>query len=232
MKPETGNNNPAAISTDKELSIRLEADGLSFSTSPKGMGLPEAFIEAGKELPLSQIVAKFISEGKISAAKFDRATLEVDTNEIVIVPVELFSDNDIEGYLRENNLDRGKIKEAVVARNQEFCMIILADTAIAESLRKIWNENLSFRSPIMDVAEKRGYATIRIRLTRRFAYIAVRDDILEYADVMPCSSTADVLYYLAELGKRFDVSHSTISVEGNDVGQTVKKLKKYYPNII
>ncbi len=228
---ETGNKTLAGKIAERVLSIRVAADGLSFSCPFDVKAAPEGFFDFASGFSVENIVSRLIEEHKLLPENFPKVEIEVDTNRIVLIPNTMFEEGMEENYLKANKVVYGRDEMTVVSPAFGIRAVMVAPRPAVEYLRSVW-PGLTFTSPILKSIYRPKRGTVELNLTPSVAYLTVIEDKLNFAEAFPYSTSADLMYYIQRLGKIVDLQNSTILVLGHGDDAVIKLLSKYYRSVI
>lgn len=68
----------------------------------------------------------------------------------------------------------------------------------------------------------------RNQFCRRLGQYTVKDVRLQYCEVLPCTEAAELLFYLQQLNKQYDLQDYDLLITGEGIEQIRKILKGYY----
>ncbi len=166
----------------------------------------------------------------------------IDTLKTVLVPSTLFDPANTNDYLAVNNISEGMGEEVVVSRLSDgsITVISVCEEAVAAAVGDMFGAHARFASPF-DTAIKYGTAKYKkkdagkeftsLYLTEKNVYITIQAIPLgewRYCEVLPYSTTADLLYYMQELSARFDIRKTPLYASGANVEKVAKALQKSF----
>lgn len=202
---ETGSNQNRP---KKILSIRLWRGGLSFYfTSPDRPAV--AFgdhLRQGQTLVGKLAKALDYLDAETSAARYDVVQLFLDTPDVVFIPKEL-ANGDLEAYLVNAGVASQANSSVVLSESvDELCAVMRFDATVVEYLKNQFGVTLHWLCPIHESMKaysqsgKRGECIVAYP-TAESVYLTGYDaeNRLVLAEVYPCESEADLVYYFKEL---------------------------------
>ncbi len=219
----TGNNRHP----DTPLSIRLSADGLSFYAS--GASVPAHEFVTDPTETTCDLLEKLRLTERIDFNAFSSAIIEVDTDRMVLAPLEAFEEGMQEHFLALNNIPVTTRDAVVVASpTPAIITIMVVPRDVVTFCQGIWGEhNVRFASPIGHCLHHGLQRTLRLFLARDFAYMALYGDKLEVARAIPYRSPADLLYHMLPLR----LHHTQIRVLGRHTKPVVAQLRRYLSRV-
>lgn len=219
----TGNN---TIPGKKKLSIRLSPDGLSFLMQGEGSSKVSTF----REISTSETVEKLSQENGLQ--EFDGPIdIILETLKTVTVPAPLFEEEAVEKYLALYSLTPTELETVVISpETGETRCIMLCDKAVIRSIRDRWGDKAHFYSLLQTGFAEAGNRELWIGLGRESAALVLRNEQVEYAEILPMQCVDDLLYYLGTLKASFDLSQITIRIKGDNAESTTKEVRKFFRN--
>lgn len=232
---ETGSSIPQSIST---MSIRLWRGGLSFF-SVGGVPLSgsvffgvQGFTPAGVSSALDKLPICEESGPERCVRIF------IDTNSTLFVPEEVVALSDPGTLLSAAGIEMPPAGEAVVTEAWEsICAVAVLPCGIVEALRSRFGTNLRLASPLHEVMAAYRRSAVRppcfvFYPTQENAYILQygQSGELLAAEVYPCRTVADAVYYLHELAadQNADCKDVALYVYGDRPQRYTATLKKYF----
>lgn len=202
---ETGNNQNRP---KKILSIRLWRGGLSFYfSSPDRPAV--AFgdhLRQGQTLIGKLAKALDYLDAETDTARYDVVQLFLDTSDAVFIPKEL-AHGDLEAYLVRAGLAPDVNTSIVLSEPEnELCAVMRFDATVVEYLKAQFGVTLHWLCPIHESLKaysqsgRRGECIVAYP-TAESVYLTGYDteNRLVLAEVYPCESEADLVYYFKEL---------------------------------
>lgn len=208
----------------------------------------EKYITFSKELGPEESVRRALvradeaSRGGVPGA-FRPVRLMPDTCKTVLVPAELFDPEQAADYLKINNITVGaaetvEVSHITIDTPSPVAVMVYSATALRIA-REVFDARLGITSPFEAAA---AYTPAKLRrkdadkcfaslyLTGTNVYITVWriGVVLEYCEVLPYSTTADILYYMHEVGARFGLHKNPIYIRGTGAKDTARMLKKSF----
>jgi hypothetical protein len=183
--------------------------------------------------------------------------ISFDTARTVLVPAPLYEKGSGEQYLRFGGMALASDEVAVASEPHDGIVAVMAVGAGEWSLYKDRYERgeVVVTSPLLSViAGQGGHGAhggyggfgvyggsgrsgrrargVNILLTAAGnVYLAVWDDGLRMAEVLPDGSTDSILYYMQVVGRRFRLRGFDITVGGERAGLVADALRRYYRKV-
>ena len=206
---------------------------------------PEKYMAFSRELGHAESIRRAIQRAVAAAGtQVGPVCVMPDTCKTVLVPEELFDRGQVADYLLINNIAAGAAETAEVAQVAVgaacAAAVIVYDREALNVAREVFGDRLHITSPLEAAAAyscrkfKRKYTGkdfAALYLTGANVYITVctaGSGVLKYCEVLPYSSAADILYYMQEVGARFDLCKNPVYIKGIDGEKVAKLLKKTY----
>lgn len=242
----------------KLTTIRLSPDRLTFHTSVLAEGddrrnytlLPdnascEVSIIFSPKLEPEENIRRALAKC-MEMTGWDNSPVRVmlDTRKTILIPEALFDAKQIPHYLKINNIDvpphQCMVLSRLVVGNTSADVIMVYDKYAVDTIEAVFGDNVWFTS-LLDVAA--DYAKIKHKkkdtgrdftslcLTTRNAYITIRSipgGELRYCEILPCSSPADILYYMEEFAVKFDIRQTPVYVSGVGSEGVCKTLRNHF----
>ena len=219
----TGSN---SIPGKKKLSIRLSPDGLSFLIRD-GKSTAEG---SSPGTPTPATIEKLSQENGL--LEFDNPMdIILETLNTVTVPAPLFEEEAVEKYLALHSLVPTEQETVVISpETAETRCIMLWNKAVIRSIRDHWGDKVHFYSLLQIGFTEVGNGELWIGLGQKSAALVLRDEQVEYAEILPMQRIDDLLYYLETLESSFDLSKTTIRIKGLHAEPTAKEVRKFFRN--
>lgn len=157
--------------------------------------------------------------------------LEVLTAQTVLVPAELFDKKHAAAYLTVDGVGCAADQVAVYSDPQQQVIAVMAlDVTVAAQLEERLGDRRRFTSPLLYEPKYAGAAVWLMHLDG-VLYVKVYDTTLQLAEAVPAPAQADLLYYMARLGERFDLKRFALHPAGPRAEVTRKALRRYFRNV-
>jgi hypothetical protein len=173
--------------------------------------------------------------------------LVIDTAKTLLLPGELYEPGTEAEYLRFNGMEPAEGEVAVASPVVQLAGVpggIVAVMAVkAEdvgSVESVGSVGDNVTSPLLMLVEAAftgakkvagGKRSVNIFLTRKNAYLVVREKRLEMAEVFPDTSPDSLLYYMQVIGRRFALNRFEIVVSGERAQEAASMLGGYFRGV-
>lgn len=147
-----------------------------------------------------------------------------------LVPAELFDKEHAIDYLHDVGLYPAHNECVVYSKENEGIVAVMAMSAkCCDALREAATHGLNFTSPLLESnALDKGCA---IHLEGDVLYVYINDNGLRFAEVMECTTDADVLYYLTKIGEAYNFNNMYARATG-DTKRLLPLTKHLFKDII
>jgi len=231
LKKETGNN--SAGKTAREiLSIRFSPNGFSFhALTAMGIRAGEQVRKIKKEGGRGE--GKAIERALDEAGLFDRiATWDAvylfpETERSLLVPDACLKQGMEINYLSVNVFDLKEEETAIVSAPVDAIRAIMALPCETVACLETLFPNARYFSPLQLFFAAPEPCTTRLLMLRGKTVIAAFSNSLQYAEILPCSSVADLLYCLNRLPSELQRNRVVVS----NVGKSDLKILHRYHKI-
>lgn len=234
--PETGNSVPLS----REIwSIRLWRGGLSFfgadgdnePVSGSVFFREQGFTPAGVSEALDRLPPRCVPCRDVIVRLF------IDTHAAVFVPEEVVAVSDPYALLAAAGIECSSCEAVVTAAWRGVCAVAVLPAGIMDVLRKWLGANVHLSSPLHEVMA--AYSR-RVMQLPCFAVYPTQDNIyitlygvegeLLMAEVYPCHTAADAVYYLHELTVEAGLNCGDVwvGIHGDRPERYTAALKKYF----
>lgn len=156
----------------------------------------------------------------------------LDTIKVVLVPTESFSDDLAESYLKINGHQIADNESVVISEPVGNLLAIISfDRKAIDDLKAQHGNKVQFYSMLHPSLERARENSIEITRHDNRLYLTLYNKVLEYAESLPYSSIADLLYYIENLKSTFGLDKREIYVYGDESKQISALLKRYYKRV-
>lgn len=160
-----------------------------------------------------------------------RVTL--DTDQVVLIPAELFKTELAESYLKINACPIEAGQCVVVSAEVEGIVAVMGWSGEQiDDLKSKYADRLEFYSPILDSIARKQTNSLSLILSENRLYVTLYNDKLEYAECLPCESSSDILYYIDNMKNLFGLEKRAIYIYGEQAKQLVRTVKQYYKRVV
>lgn len=231
---ETGNKN---IISDKVLSVRLTAGGLSFSVLPAGKDEREHFLAYLKDAKkVDSLRQMFTKVRELGGATYATVQVLLDTPDTVFVPAKLLESMPPENFLYEGGIFPGADKVTLVSPEVDnLCAVMSFDREVIGFFVERFGDNVIWFSPLQENLEVRERVNLSeggyvVNITEGNLYVSSfnSNGQLLVAEVYPYSSEADIVYYLYKLTEYSAAKKDRIFLYGGRAAQHTRIVKKYF----
>lgn len=176
--------------TDRNVSIQLPLGGHSFS---------------------AESIAESIRTGD-SAVEIVLPSIQT-----LLVPEEEFSATLADAYLAAAGLACRPNQCCVYTPSNEGIVAVMAiDSAMHETLKGLFGKRMYYSTPLLaSCSMERGVMLQRIET---LLYVRVFDNGLQFAEVLPLQSEADLLCHLSLLDSTYHIYNMEVRITGNPAG--------------
>lgn len=176
---------------------------------------------------------------KLSGSNEQIVEIEVITERVVFVPIEVLDEKRAGEILRITGIDLCEDEQIVVARDEKtgIAALIALPCALLSEAEERYGNNVEFTTPLLRTRVCTT-PTAWLYLAEQLIYIKVwNDGKLRMAEVLPRTKPEDVLYYTSAIDKRFGLNDYRVIVAGTkkietEVRKTTKLLSKFYNKVI
>ena len=148
-----------------------------------------------------------------------------------LVPAELFDKEHAIDYLHDVGLYPAHNECVVYSKENEGIVAVMAINAECyKQLQEAVTHGLSFIMPLMEEYEEM-YKGCAIHLEGDVLYVYINDNGLRFAEVMECTTDADVLYYLTKIGEAYNFNNMYARATG-DTKRLLPLTKHLFKDIV
>ena len=227
LKKETGNNT-AEQAARKVLSIRFSPGGFSYHLlTATGIRAGERAWKIKKAGGEGWAVENALSEAGLSGGSetFDTVYLFPETERSILIPDACFEPETATNYLSVNGFDLTEEETTIVSTPVEGIYAVMALPRETVACLDALFPGAHYFSPLQLFAAVPESDTNRLLMLRGNLAVAAFSNSLQYAEILPCSSVADTLYYLNRLPSGLQKNRIVVSgVEKSDF----KILRRYH----
>ena len=176
---------------------------------------------------------------KLSGGDGQIVEIEVVTERVTLVPIEVLDENRAGEILRIAGVAVGDDDRAVVVRDEMtgIAALMALPQALLSAVEESYGDKFEFTTPLLRTRVCTT-PTAWFYLAGQLIYIKVwSDGKLRMVEVLPRTKMEDVLYYAATIDKRFGLSNYRVVVSGAkacevDVREATKLLNKFYNKVV
>jgi hypothetical protein len=148
-----------------------------------------------------------------------------------LVPAELFDKEHAIDYLHDVGLYPAHNEFVVYSKENEGIVAVMAINAECyKQLQEAATHGLSFIMPLMEEYEEM-YKGCAIHLEGDVLYVYINDNGLRFAEVMECTTDADVLYYLSVVNEAYNIYNMHARAKG-DVARLKRVCKGLFKELL
>lgn len=231
---ETGSN---SSETTKILSVRLSANGLSFSVvSPKGLHREDFVPFRANDHSIGSAVRNILESRRLEAKDYRAVQVFLDTPDTAYVPAEALERAPASYFLTQAGIyPSGGDKVVCTSAVDGLCGVMVFDGMAVKFLEEYFPEKISYFSPLQETLSRReaipaDKGGVVVNITGENIYVAVLDAAgkLQVAEVYPYTSQADILFCLQKLSEGTANPKPRIYIYGSRASQYYKVIKKYF----
>lgn len=234
--PATGS---SVLMSEKIASIRLWQDGLCFCEPSQGASAHLTTWYFKEDGCTAEVVATAIDKSlRPDTRQQGPMRLFLDLPSALFVPEEIARSTDIGEMLAAAGIELGMDYEAVVTEAVErVCAVVPLPRGVAEVFEKIWGADLHLLSPLHELltayrhngARKRCFVVYPTEGNVYIARYGAPNELL-LAEVYPCRTAADTVYYLTEIeaDEKRHRKDAAVYVYGADSQRYIPLLQKYF----
>jgi len=206
---------------------------ISIRLAPEGVYVDGDFMACSPERAL-EALKEHLGEARSgeTSSLYSGARVEVDTLATVVVPATYYDNALAGGYLAVNNmLPEGYVP--VHTQWNDVVMVMSAPADVVSWLQERFGPKVEFLSPLVHALDTDDTAAaFHIWLTVGNTYIALWDNELKFAEVLPYTSAADLIYYVSELGAQYGLIRRKLYLGGKFDREFIRKLRRVFPKVV
>ncbi len=215
----------------KNLSIQLSLNGISFAISTAA-DQPPREVKFDPEIDILSNLEALYMRKELPSEDYAKITLVLDTDRAVLVPDQLFDEKNPRAYLDANSIFPYEYESVVVSSRAMARVVMVWSSDVIDWFKQKYGDDLHFSSPILDSILRPQRGSVEVNLTKENLYLTVFDNVLQYAEVVKYRTFGDILYYLGAVEQLYNLQRNSILVVGYQADKIVKKLEKYYKDVI
>ncbi len=211
------------------LALQISRQELQFCLLESGAPIQSGREEFDPERPLSETVSQLIRSEELLQLPYNRVCLIPVTDKVCLVPSELAAVESGPTYLQAHEISVRADDQIIFSHATEgITAYTILSQPLWQELQTLYGQQLQVVHPLQIAASKTHQKpTIEINFTDDWANIAIKDVQLQYCEMLPCAETAELLFYLQQLDKQYNLQNYDLLITGERVEQIRKILKRY-----
>lgn len=158
--------------------------------------------------------------------------VEVLTPRTMLIPEELFTPERACELLAAAGLPVPANEQTVCsAAHDGIIAIMAADGQVLRQIDQTLGERARYTTPLLSTSTTNG-PTVRLNRCGGLLYTKVYNTGLRFAEVIPASTDADVLYFIERLGGVFRLQEHTLRLEGSQAHTLRKLIGKRFKEVL
>ena len=216
--------------TVRSLALQISGQDLQFCILTDKGPIRSARYGLDSNLPLSATVSQRIRDEEVLRLPYKKICLIPVTEKVCLVPAELTTPEGGQAYMQAHGIPVGQDDQIIRTDPvQGIAAYIVLPQPVWQELQALYGQRMQVLHPLQIAARKTHQGpTVEINFAGDWANITVKDVRLQYCEVLPCTEAAELLFYLQQLNKQYDLQDYDLLITGEGIEQIRKILKGYY----
>lgn len=236
MMQETGSN---ITQQNKILSIRLTPNGLCFYISVGQKVEKSGWVDRDNFFSSVLGLEQVLDDNHLLCSDLTKVQVGVCTKESLLIPSECYKVGMEASYLKVNGTQTGDANDGQIISSSLSADVIelsILPRTMVDTLNRLYPDGVEFRPLLLDLGSKSGERKPSVLIARYgnvMALVLSDKGALKFAQNLPVSNSAEVVYYVENLISEYGLSRSdfSIGVEFDSASTLVKDLKGFYKNV-